>query len=294
MRRFLTLALVILIGLSNTASIGNYGVPLLIPKPTASAPSCTMSGGTQTTSGGREIHTFTSSSSLTVVGTCTDVHILIVASGGSTSACTGGPQASFGSSGAGGVIYYGTQSPAAGAAQTLTAGSYTATVGAGVAAGGTNVDANQGNDSSLTGFTTAKGGGKGVISNENGVVGGSGSGAGGGGAPGTGGAGTAGQGNAGGNASALTNLNGGAGGGCNAAGAAGSTLGSQAGGAGCSYNISGAAVTYGKGGNSAPIISADGIAGTNPGDGSVASSCFSTTQNGAASPNGIIIVDKPV
>lgn len=293
MRRLFNLLLILIVAVANTAAIGNYGAAMLIPKP-ASGPTCTMSGGTQTTSGGREIHTFSSTANLTVTGTCTGVRILIVASAGSVGACTGGPQGSFSPSGAGGVVYYGTESPAAAGEQTLAAGTYTATVAAGVAAGGSNADGNQGNDSSFTGLTTALGGGKGRISNLAGANGGSASGGGGGGAPGAGGTGTTGQGHNGGAGSSGTRFTAGSAGGCSAAGVNGTALGNDAGGAACSYSISGASVAYGKGGNSPNLVDSDAVAGTNPGDGVQSAGCNGTTHAGAASVNGIIIVSKPL
>jgi hypothetical protein len=142
-----------------------------------------ISGGTETFADGYKYSTFTSDSTLTVSNEGV-VEYCIVAGGG-------GGNKWFGAGGGGGGVLTGTQS--------LTAQSYSITVGAGGAGNSSNygiyVNAtNNGEDSTAFGLT-AIGGGAGGNTNNNGATGGSGGGAG---FDRFGGAGTSGQGNAGG------------------------------------------------------------------------------------------------
>jgi len=203
-------------------------------------------GGTLTTSGGNQIHTFTSSGTLSPLTPVTASYLVVAGGGGGGS--TGG-----GGGGAGGYLASTT---------TLYSGAtYVVTVGAGGAnAPSENVGNTNGGDSVLsgTGITTitSTGGGRGSCSGgtSNAAQTGGSGGGGGMGNPYTGGAsGTSGQGSAGGNgfqtASAFNGAGGG-GGGASAVGAntnAGGTQGGN-GGAGSASSISGSSVTYAGGG----------------------------------------------
>jgi hypothetical protein len=211
-------------------------------------------GGTLTTSGGNQIHTFTSSGTLSPITPVTASY-LVVAGGGGGGTASGGFYA--GGGGAGGLLTSST---------TLYSGAtYVVTVGAG---GAINTS---GSSSVLlgTGLTTvtSTGGGRGGAFQTNGAAGGSGGGAGGDGSGGTytGGLGTSGQGNNGGNAAVAfgsTNTGGGGGGGAGAAGSNSptSTKNGGAGGAGSASSISGTSVTYSAGGGG--MAGNDGTGGT--------------------------------
>lgn len=197
-------------------------------------------GGTITNSGGYTIHTFTSSDTF-VLGSNKTVDYLVVAGGGGGGGIANDVSSVGGGGGAGGVIYNTSQS--------MTAGSYTITVGAG---GGIR---SNGNNSIINTISTATGGGSGGTGTTssggtNGSNGGSGGGAGlnSGYGSGTYGTGTSGQGNRGGS-TAVDQAGGGGG-----AGAVGNPgLGSPdyrggVGGVGRQISISGSAVYYGGGG----------------------------------------------
>jgi hypothetical protein len=219
-------------------------------------------GGTLTTSGGNQIHTFTSSGTLSPITPITASY-LVVAGG-----------ASGGVNGGGGAGGYRTSST------TLYSGAtYIVTVGAG-GAGSTSQQGNNGSDSLLsgTGLTTITstggggGGGESSTSVYNGKDGGSGGGSGNSstayGTPGNGNTPSTSpsQGNNGGSAVAGTtnSANGGGGGGAGAVG--GNSTGvstSGNGGAGSASSISGSSVTYaGGGGGGAYIFGGTGTAGT--------------------------------
>lgn len=206
------------------------------------------SGGTVTTAGSYRIHTFTTSGTFTVYG-ATTVDYLIVGGGGAGAWNGSGA----GGGGAGGLIYKSSQS--------LSAGTYTVTIGAGGArAGSYGSQANNGSNSDVTGLGPAYGGGAGGQDNSNGYSGGSG-----GGASGnyhSGGSGTGGQGNRGGSTS-VSSMGAGGGG----AGAVGGDASSVYysfygynldtagnGGSGLAYDISGTTTYYagGGGGGHAP------------------------------------------
>lgn len=198
--------------------------------------SFSATGGTITHSGGKTIHTFTTSGTFVCTGTG-NVEVLVVAGGGGVGNY---PDGLPGAGGAGGVIY-----------NTSYNASGTITV---IVGDGGTVHTNGSN--SVFGTLTAIGGGHGgdgaadAFSNgENGASGGSG---GGGGAcytnnnPGAGGGHTSGQGydGFGGGANASANIAGGGG------GSAGDGATSRVGGIGISSSISGATITYAEGGMS--------------------------------------------
>jgi len=212
-------------------------------------------GGTLTTSGGNQIHTFTSSGTLSPLTPVTASY-LVVAGGG------GGGNGNGGGGGAGGLLtstttlYY----PA----------TYTVTVGGG--GNGTTTTGVQGSNSVLSGtgittVTSTGGGGGGQGSTNSGTTGGSG---GGGGNGFAGSAGTSGQGNAGGTgvipAVSAPAYGGGGGGGASATGSAGTALVGGAGGAGSASSISGSSVYYaGGGGGAANSGTTAGAGGTGGG-----------------------------
>jgi hypothetical protein len=106
----------------------------------------TLSGGTVTTSGGDDIHTFTSTSTLTVTGEGT-VQILVVGGG------AGSNKANTSSIGGGG----GSGGQAVATSVTLTAGTYNIVVGAG-GTGALSTYGGAGGQSSIEGVSTANGG----------------------------------------------------------------------------------------------------------------------------------------
>ena len=262
-------------------------------------------GGTITTSGGKQIHTFTSSGTLSPITPITASY-LVVAGGGSSGDNFGG------GGGAGGLLTSST---------TLYSGAtYVVTVGAGASANGAGLSGNQGSNSSVsgTGLTTitATGGGYGGENNSTGGNGGSGGG--GGGYSSTsrvGGTGTSGQGNnggAGGLNSALTSTGGG-GGGAGAVGNNGVLAPSASngnGGIGVSSSISGTATYYaggggggayggnpsgaggqGGGGAGASATNGKGVSGTaNTGGGGGGSGGGGAGSGGAAGGSGIVII----
>jgi hypothetical protein len=212
----------------------------------------TATGGIITYSGGRTIHTFTSSGTFTVLTAPAGatVEALVVAGGG------GGGVYAGGGGGAGGLLYN--------AAKSVAINAYTITIGSGgsgAATGQYSTPGTNGNNS-IFDTLTAIGGGYGSAEGDNPNSGGSG---GGGGDFGrSGGAGTAGQGNAGGN-SISTSSGGAGGGGAGAVGANGTntSFGSGAGGNGLAYSISGTSTYYagGGGGGSNSMSAAGGLGG---------------------------------
>mgnify|MGYP003664790999 CR=1 FL=1 len=205
-------------------------------------------GGTITTSGGKQIHTFTSSGTLSPLTPVTASY-LVVAGGGS------GGIGYAGGGGAGGLL--------TGSTTLYSGATYVVTVGAGGTATGSNVAGGVGGNSVLSGTglttltSTGGGGGAGFTSGQVATAGGSGGGGmysslGGYGNP-TGGAGTSGQGYAGGTPSGTGGYFGGGGGGASAVGANGSgssdpTSTGGNGGAGTASSITGSSVTYAGGG----------------------------------------------
>jgi hypothetical protein len=239
---------------SSTGTGGAGGSGIVIISYTSATP--LFVGGTITTSGGKQIHTFTSSGTLSPITPITASY-LVVAGGGGGGSSNG---ASAGGAGAGGLLTSST---------TLYSGAtYIVTVGAGGAggAGGTNSQGIRGSSSSLagTGLTTISptgGGGGGAGSSGAGQSGGSGGG--GGTNAGTGGAGTSGQGFAGGTAETGGNFRGGGGGGASAVGAAGTSGGT--GGAGTASSITGSSITYAGGGGGGAFTGASGAGGAGGG-----------------------------
>ena len=113
---------------------------------TPTPPPPTVTGGTLYTSGGFNYRVFTGNGTLGISGGTLSCDVLVVAGGG------GGGYLRGGGGGAGGALLFSSQS--------LTAGNYTATIGAG-GAGGTTGTGTNGVNSSLTGLTTCVGGGGG-------------------------------------------------------------------------------------------------------------------------------------
>jgi len=177
---------------------------------------------------------------------------LIVAGGAS-----GGSRVNRGGGGGGaGGLLTGTAS--------LTPGSvYTVTVGGGGASVNAGTTGNPGNNSSLTGQTTALGGGYGGFSSG----GSGGSGGGGSGNIDPGGTGTVGQGNNGGTGSsnAGPTFGGGGGGGASAVGSDGTSGAGGNGGAGTASSITGSSVTYAGGGGGAGGYDPNRTGGGGPG-----------------------------
>ena len=261
-------------------------------------------GGTITTSGGNQIHTFTSSGTLSPLTPVTASYLVVAGGGGAVGNRSGG-------GGAGGLLTSST---------TLYSGAtYVVTVGAGGAGGAGNAAVTSTQDGSnsvlsgtgLTTLTATGGGGGGGTNNpSSGRAGGSGGGAGGDNATGaTGGTGISGQGFAGG----TTAAGGGAGGGgASAVGSNGASNTGGNGGAGTASSITGTSVTYaggggggatttagtggaGGGGNGAqgsPTTQLAGVSGTqNLGGGAGGGSNYSSTPvTQASGGSGVVII----
>jgi SPRY domain/Concanavalin A-like lectin/glucanases superfamily len=225
-------------GGGNGSGTGTGGSGIVIISYTSATPK--FVGGTITTSGGKQIHTFTSSGTLSPITPITASYLVVAGGGGGGTGSSGGQ----GGGGAGGLLTNST---------TLYSGAtYVVTVGGGGAQGvnGSNSVV------SGTGLTTLTATGGGLGASGSFGTGGSG-GSGGGGSEGNnpsdggnGGAGTSGQGSNGGKGAGGA---GGGGGGAsavggNAAGAGGAGVVPGNGGAGTSSSISGTSVTYAGGG----------------------------------------------
>ena len=220
-----------------------------------------IKGGRKSVDGDYEVHTFTSSGTLTVEGR-EAVDILVVGGGGGG----GSRNTSGGGGGGGGVIYK--QSFA------VTSGVYQVVVGVG-GGGGDSARGENGGNSSIFGLVAKGGGGGGGnypsgttdYNGQSGGSGGGGSGAGGGGSnnPGDG---TSGQGNAGGKG---YKWRGGGGGGYAAAGGDSVAEGQAgAGGVGFECLITGKAVCYGSGGGGgSTATTGNGLGGDGAGNGGV-------------------------
>jgi hypothetical protein len=251
-------------------------------------------GGTLTTSGGNQIHTFTSSGTLSPLTPVTASY-LVVAGGGGAGAANGG------GGGAGGLLTSST---------TLYSGAtYVVTVGAGGGGGAhaTGTGATNGGNSVLsgTGITTitATGGGRGGSYAEAAASGGSGGGASNG--TNTGGAGTSGQGNKGGDTSTTNPFSAAGGGGAGAAGAnVSGSASASSGGIGLTSSITGTSTYYaggggggsnggtassgGLGGGGAGAVNNPGVPGTaNTGGGGGGSA---GSNNGATGGSGTVII----
>jgi hypothetical protein len=197
-------------------------------------------GGTVTSAGGFNIHTFTSSGTFTTGSSAVTVDALLVGAGG------GGGSNGGGGGGGGGVIYNTSQSLSLSTPYTITVGT------GGNAAASATVTGSTGANSSFN-ASTALGGGGAASRNAGGAAlsGGSGGGGAGGVAPQlTAGAGTGGQGNSGGTGSGDLGCRsaGAGGGGAGGAGSGGISNVGGNGGIGISNSITGSAVFYGGGG----------------------------------------------
>jgi len=246
-------------GANGNGSAGGSGVVII--SYTSATPK--FVGGTLTTSGGNQIHTFTSSGTLSPLTPVTASY-LVVAGGGS------GGRTRAGGGGAGGLLTSST---------TLYSGAtYIVTVGAGGAASNTTGNAGSNSVISGTGLTTitSTGGGFGGDPDTTAATSG---GSGGGGASVTNtsaAAGTSGQGFAGGAGSVIIG-GGGGGGGSSAVGVAGTSTAGGNGGAGTASSISGTSVTYAGGGGGGKDANS-GTAGTG-GSGGGGNGCVGTGTN---------------
>ena len=248
------------------------------------------SGGTITTVGGQRIHTFTSvgTTSITFLIPVT-AQVLVVAGGGGG----GGNNANFFSPGGGGgagEVYYS-------ASYSISAGTYTVTVGAGGSGGVGGATSNGVKGSaSVFGSLSANGGGYGGTSGLDGSGGSGGSG--GGGARANDGSASVltagGQGNAGGNSTGVAGAGGGGAGsaGANQTDTNTATATGSAGGSGVAYSISGASVTYGAGGKGGDRINSNnGANGTaNRGNGGGGAGGQGASANGGNGGSGIVII----
>jgi len=256
-----------------------------------------------TTSGNDVIYTFTGSGTFTPSMSLTGGQVLIVAGGGGGGGATGSRYQEGGGGGAGGFIYN--------TGISLTAQTYTVTVGSGGTAGTSTAKGGNGGNSVFGSYTATGGGGAGSAYNNSTGVNGNSGGSGGGGARyynslyGTGGAGTSGQGN---NAYQATTGAGGGGGGAAAAATSknganglastisGSSVYYAGGGGGGTYSGNGGGGTAGTGGNGgggAGSSSGNGTAGTaNTGGGGGGGATGTTTaaRTGGAGGSGIVIV----
>lgn len=254
-----------------------------------------ITGGTQTTDGAYTVCTFNSSGDL-VLSSGKTADVLVVAGGG------GGGYTYGGGGGAGGLLY----TPA----RSITAGSYSVTVGAGGTKGTVSgaVQAANGGDSQFSSDTLVKGGGGGGSNGAVDAPNTGGSGGGGSYSPSTGAAALGTQGFAGGNGGGATKFGGGGGGGSSAVGGAGSGSAGGPGGAGTANSISGASVTYaggggagcenggtggtgGTGGGGAGSSSGAGTNGTtNTGGGGGGGAYTGTQYDGGDGGSGVVIV----
>ena len=237
-------------------------------------------GGTITTSGGKQIHTFTSSGTLSPITPIT-AEYLVVAGGGAGGYVTGNNRAA-GGGGAGGLL--------TGSTTIYSGATYVVTVGG----GGTSTTSSNTNGSnsvlSGTGLTTitSTGGGSGgsTFPDKSAANGGSGGG-GNSGSSSSGGTGTSGQGNNGGNGSG--NFSGG-GGGAGAVGNNASGSASGAGGAGTASSISGSSVTYAGGGGggmyNGSVVGAGGAGGGGAGTGSATGTAGTANTGGGGGGTG--------
>jgi hypothetical protein len=237
-------------------------------------------GGTLTTSGGNQIHTFTSSGTLSPLTPVTASYLVVAGGGGGATNTSAGASGGVGGGGAGGLLTSST---------TLYSGAtYIVTVGAGGAgASSSGASGSQGSTSSLggTGLTTISTTGGGFGAGTIGLNGGAGgSGGGGYGFPlntYNGGAGTSGQGNAGarGYTDGSTYTTGGGGGGAGAAATQKTNNSGGDGGIGVTSSITGTSTYYaGGGGGGAGPSGSGGTGGLGGGgNGSVA---------GASAPSG--------
>ena len=256
----------------------NYNAASRVTENTA-VPTC-GSGGNPIYSGGKTIHTFTSSGTLSCAAAVSSAQVLIVAGGGGGG---GGLTAiAYGGGGGGGGLLQGTLS--------LTARSYTVTVGAGGAGVLPNTRGNNGGNSVFSGTTTytANGGGGGGARyngtpNKTGQNGGSG---GGGGGQYSGAGGSATQGST----SPLTGygFNGAAGTATYLSGGGGGAGGAASGGTegpGRASSISGTSITYAVGGNFGSGVTGAANTGNGGGGNAAAAGTY-----GSAGGSGIVVI----
>ena len=220
-------------------------------------------GGTVTTANGYKIHTFTSVGSTNFVVTSGgSVQVLLVSGGGAGGGNVGG------GGGAGGAVFN--------SAFSLSAGTYSVTVGNGGAIdSGTNQGQN-GGSSSFSNITVVGGGAGGVYGGYAGLAGACG-----------GGAGnnfTFGTGSVGFNGGATSGICGGGGGGMGSVGTAGSGYNGGAGGAGATYTIGGQSYTVcgGGGGAGYNVAGTNGVGGSG---GSGGGATGTTVDNNAGGTN---------
>lgn len=257
------------VGASNTLTktVDVTGTLEVIPQPYGTL----GTGGTITTSGSYTIHTFTTTATFTP-GSVLNVNYLVVAGGG------GGGSSVLGNVAAGGGGAGGYQA----GSMTLSATSYTATIGAG-GAGQVNTKGANGGNSTFNGVTSTGGGGGGcyVGFTTNPNSGGSGGGAA---YDGTAGAGTGGQGNNGG--AGQTHNGGCGGGGANAVGANNSAANAGAnGGGGTTISSNGMSGTY-AGGGGGGAFTASGAGSGGSGGGGAGGNGSAGGSNGTANTGG--------
>jgi hypothetical protein len=261
---------------NNLANFAQFGEPFT---------AITASGGTETTVGDYQIHTFTAGGTFTVsdAGSNPEVEYLIVAGGGGGAYSTTGAGSGVSPGGGAGGMLSGNA--------TVTATSYTITVGSGGLGQTASTASTAGGNSSALSIT-ATGGGR-AASLRDGFDGGSGGGARGiiGQGSGDGGLGTAGQGNNGGNASTAISpiaYSSAAGGGGAGAAAARSNEANRAtaGGVGLASTISGSAVTYATGGDAQDGAGGGADAAANTGDGGAGG----VDADGGDGGSGIVII----
>jgi hypothetical protein len=261
-------------GANNSASNGGSGGSGIVIISYASA-TPRFVGGTLTTSGGNQIHTFTSSGTLSPLTPVTASYLVVAGGGGGNS----------GGGGAGGLLTSST---------TIYSGAtYIVTVGAGGVGGVGNVQPTNGSNSVLsgTGITTvtSTGGGYGGQQSINSTSGNGGSGGGGGRNSTTFGTGTSGQGFNGGAGATGGTFPAGGGGGAGAVGGTGSGSVSGAGGLGVASSISGTSTYYaGGGGGSLENGSTGGAGGLGGGGaGSATTGTAGTANTGGGGGGGV-------
>jgi len=257
------------------------------------------SGGTITNSGGYRIHTFTSSSTFINTLALTNIEYLIIAGGGGGAS---GYQAGGGGAGGYRSSVSGESSGGGASAESpissLSAGSYTVTVGAGGAGTSgftslTNTLTPNGNNSEFNSIVSLGGGGGASYWNNNSRGRDGGSGGGGGNkdpdSPDTGGSGTSGQGYAGGNAIGYSSpWSGGGGGGASQVGTNGGGSGAVGhGGNGVASSITGSSVTRAGGGGAGCYENSLASGGTGGGgDGGRGSNPVTASQAGTVNTGG--------
>ena len=275
--------------LSNTVTKSTTGLP---------------TGGTITTSGSYRIHSFTSGGTFVVPTgtTLNNVEYLVVAGGGGGGGSQQGHQGGGGGAGGLRTSVVGATSgrgSSAEARQTITAGSYTVTIGQGGGGSAPGDRGGDGSNSTFNGITSIGGGGGGNGQNNGTARSGSDGGCGGGSgssdqsfpsrAPGT-----AGQGYDGGLPTQQGSGRAGAGGGAGAQGtdppSGGVPSGNTAGGAGLANSITGSSVTYAKGGDCQGTGGSAPVGTDGKGEGGTGGYSHGSSSTGKDGGNGIVIV----